>query len=350
MENLEKLKSKLVYLKVKTNCPFFNFFYQKFLFRRKSIFSQIFSFFLVPFSLVYLLLIKLKKIFTSKEKLTSKIISVGNIIAGGAGKTSVVVYLLKILYNRKKIGVVIGKRIKDEAELIRKNFPFVLVSNEKNLNGLRGIDNFCDLIIIDDGFHCNWIKKDIDILVIDCFNPFDNKFLIPAGLLREPLSSVKRADIIILSHPYMVTEEGKLKIVNYFKKINKPLFFMDFKIKELKNGDKNIPVEFLENKRILAFAGIGNPFNFFYLILYYKPQILYSISYPDHYSYKKEDIEVIEKIAEEKMVDIVLTTEKDFIKIENFVKNAIFYYPVIDINFKSIEDSNFDNLIEKIIK
>jgi len=282
--------------------------------------------------------------------LTSKIISVGNIIAGGAGKTSVVVYLLKILYNRKKIGVVIGKRIKDEAELIRKNFPFVLVSNEKNLNGLRGIDNFCDLIIIDDGFHCNWIKKDIDILVIDCFNPFDNKFLIPAGLLREPLSSVKRADIIILSHPYMVTEEGKLKIVNYFKKINKPLFFMDFKIKELKNGDKNIPVEFLENKRILAFAGIGNPFNFFYLILYYKPQILYSISYPDHYSYKKEDIEVIEKIAEEKMVDIVLTTEKDFIKIENFVKNAIFYYPVIDINFKSIEDSNFDNLIEKIIK
>ena len=282
--------------------------------------------------------------------MTSKIISVGNIIAGGAGKTSVVVYLLKILYNRKKIGVVIGKRIKDEAELIRKNFPFVLVSNEKNLNGLRGIDNFCDLIIIDDGFHCNWIKKDIDILVIDCFNPFDNKFLIPAGLLREPLSSVKRADIIILSHPYMVTEEGKLKIVNYFKKINKPLFFMDFKIKELKNGDKNIPVEFLENKRILAFAGIGNPFNFFYLILYYKPQILYSISYPDHYSYKKEDIEVIEKIAEEKMVDIVLTTEKDFIKIENFVKNAIFYYPVIDINFKSIEDSNFDNLIEKIIK
>jgi tetraacyldisaccharide 4'-kinase len=295
-------------------------------------------------------LIKLKKIFTSKEKLTSKIISVGNIIAGGAGKTSVVVYLLKILYNRKKIGVVIGKRIKDEAELIRKNFPFVLVSNEKNLNGLKGIDNFCDLIIIDDGFHCNWIKKDIDILVIDCFNPFDNKFLIPAGLLREPLSSVKRADIIILSHPYMVTEDEKLKIVNYFKKINKPLFFMDFKIKELKNGDKNIPVEFLENKRILAFAGIGNPFNFFYLILYYKPQILYSISYPDHYSYKKEDIEVIEKIAEEKMVDIVLTTEKDFIKIENFVKNAIFYYPVIDINFKSIEDSNFDNLIEKIIK
>jgi tetraacyldisaccharide 4'-kinase len=295
-------------------------------------------------------LIEFKRIFAREGKLKSKIISVGNIIAGGAGKTSLVIYLLKFLQNKRKIGVVFGEKIKDEAELIKKKFPSVFVSNEKNINGLKKISDFCDLIIIDDGFHCHWIKKDMDILIIDCSNLFDNYFLIPAGLLREPLSSIKRADIIVLSHSHMVSGRKKLEIVNYFKKFNKPLFFMDFKIKEIKNYIENFPVEYLRNKKILAFAGIGNPFNFFYLILNQNPEILYSISYPDHYDYKNEDVKVIRKIAEEKNVDIILTTEKDFIKIEDFVKDSIFCYPVIDISLKSIENSNFDSLIEKIIK
>jgi len=344
------LKSKLIYLKAKNKRPFFNFFYQKFLLREKSLLFKMISFFLLPFSLFYLLLIEFKKIFARKGKLKSKIISVGNIIAGGAGKTSLVIYLLEILQDKRKKGVVFGKGNKDEVKLIKKKFPYIFVSNEKNINGLKKISEFCDLIIIDDGFHCNWIKKDIDILIIDCSNPFDNKFLIPAGLLREPVSSIKKADIIVLSHLHMIGEKKKWEIVNYFKKYNKPLFFMEFKIKEIKNKIKNLPSEFLKDKKILAFAGIGNPFNFFYLILSENPEILYAVSYPDHYNYREEDIETIMKLAEEKMVDLILTTEKDFIKIENFVKNSIFYYLVIEMSLNPLGNLNFDNLIEKVIK
>ncbi len=309
---------------------------------------KIVSFSLLPLSMIYFLLIQLKRIFVKKIRLKAKIISVGNIIVGGAGKTSLVIYLIRILQNKRKIGVVFGKKNKDEAELIRNKFSSVFVSNEKNINGLKKISEFCDLIIIDDGFHCNWIKKDLDILLIDCSNPFDNKFLIPAGLLREPLFSIKRADIIIFSHSHMVNEEKKKEIINYFKKFNKPLFFFDFKIKEIKNNIKSLSPEYLRNKKILAFTGIGNPFNFFNLILNQNPKILYSISYPDHYDYKKEDIETIIKLAKEKKIDIILTTEKDFIKIKG--QNSLFYYITIEMSINPVEELNFDNLIEKVIK
>ncbi|MCM8803873.1 MAG: tetraacyldisaccharide 4'-kinase [Candidatus Omnitrophica bacterium] len=308
------------------------------------------SLFFLPLSLIYFLFITLKKIFAKKNIVKAKIISVGNIIVGGTGKTTLIKYILNKISYEKKICVIYkgyGKE-KDEIILIRRNFPNVSISEDKNLNGIKKIEKEFDLILIDDGFHCLWIKKDLDILLIDCSNPFDNNLLIPSGFLREPISSIKRCDIIILTHTHMVDYDKKMEILNYLKVFKKPIFFMNFKLKNIENEKGKFSYENFKNKTLVAFSGIGNPFNFYFLLLKTEPKRIYCIPYPDHYSYKKYDIEEIEKIYEKNSADFIVTTEKDYVKVKNFnIKNPLFFLN-FDVEIEKTNDTDFDRYIKKL--
>lgn len=304
-----------------------------------------------PFSLIYFLSITLRKIKFKKNKLKAKIISVGNIISGGTGKTTLIKYILEKIKDKKVCLVSKGYgKEKDEIILIKRNFPDILIFEDKSLKGMKKLEDRYDVILIDDGYHCLWIKKDIDILLIDSFNPFDNNLLIPSGLLREPKSSIKRCDMIILTHTHMIDDKRKKELVDYLKNFKKPVFLMNFKLKSIENEKESLPYEILKEKKILAFSGIGNPFNFFFLLLKGSPQKIYCIPLPDHYSYKKEDISEIENFALENSVDMIITTEKDFVKIKNFCMRIPLYFLKIEIEIEKTDGIDFDSYIEKIVK
>jgi len=333
------LKYLLNPVKLKTSRPFFNFFYRKFIFRKKSVFFRLISFFLLPLSSVYFFVIIVRK------------------ITGGTGKTLLVYELIKKFLNSNyKIALVssVYKKDKispwDEVMMLKNNFQSLIVSGEKKPSGLRKLEKEgVEIVIIDDGFHCQWVKKDIEILMIDCSNPFDNGFLIPAGLLREPISSIKRADIFVLSYPHLVKEERKNDLVKFFKSKRKHVFLLKTKPLYISNGEKILSLGIIKNKKVFCFSGIGNPLNFFMTILNLKPEKLYSMIYPDHYNYKKKDIEEIISFLKNNRIDLAITTEKDFVKIEKFIGTEV---PVYFLKIKGeIEpSSDFDKLLKDSVK
>lgn len=270
---------------------------------------------------------------------------------GGTGKTSLIKYLIEKLKDKKKFIVVIkgyGKE-KDEIKLLKKNFPDLEIYEDKSLKGLREIDGRYEIVLIDDGFHCIWIKKNLEILLIDCLNPFDNNFLIPAGLLREPKSSVKRSNIIVLTHSQFVESKKLKKITKYLERFNKPIFVMNYKFLNIKNNKEEKPLDFVKNKKILAFAGIGNPLNFVMSISILNPSKVHFFLFPDHYSYKSKDIQEIESIYFKNNLDLVLTTEKDFVKIEKFEFSIPIYFLSYVLEIKENDKENFDKIIEKCL-
>jgi len=282
---------------------------------------------------------------------------VGNITTGGTGKTLLVYELIKKFLNSNyKIALVssVYKKDKispwDEVIMLKSNLPFLIISGEKRPSGLRKLEKEnVEIVIIDDGFHCYWAKKDIEILMIDCSNPFDNGFLIPAGLLREPISSINRGDIFVLSYSHLVEKNKKENLINLFKSKGKPVFHLKIKPLYISNRKNELPIKTIKNKRVFCFAGIGNPLNFFVTVLELEPEKLYSAVYPDHYNYKKKDIEEIINFLKNNGIDFAITTEKDFVKIEKFIGTEI---PIYFLKIKGeIEPScYFDRLLGDSVK
>jgi len=363
MENSEKWRYPVEILKLKTSRPFFSSIYRRFILRKDLLFFKVLSVYLLPFSLFYLAVIYLKKCLVRKRKLEVPVISVGNITTGGTGKTSLVMYIATFYqrYGRRIIiassGAVKYRRrcfkteLEDEPLMVKKNFPEVATTG-KSIKEIRRelTGDKKDIVVIDDGFHCHHIDKDMDILVIDMANPFDNNLLLPSGCLREPKSELERADIFILSHPYMVrTEEQKL-LIHYLESFAKPIFIMDYKVESIENNRERISPEFIRGRNILAFTGTGNPFNFFSLLSTLSPSKVYGVIYPDHFHYQRQDIEELEDVFLEKGGEYLITTEKDYVKLSGYAWKVPIFYLRIKPDLKSINGEGFDTLLYSIIK
>jgi len=286
--------------------------------------------FLMPFSLLYLIVWKiidfyytfLKKPF----KLPCPVISVGNITLGGTGKTPFIAYLIEILlrYNYKEIVILTrgykGKKMgviedvdgePDESRVLKRNYPQITILANPNRKKVF-LDYFSgkvkpDIVILDDGFQHRKIYRGIDIVMVDGKLMFGNKFVFPAGPLREPLISInKRADIIVFKNSNGIGE----------KFFNKPTF--TFNIKNIKLFDKysnETEKDKLISKNIVAFCGIGNPFDFRNTLVSNGFDIKFFFAFPDHYNYTKKDIANITNKGNEETVFI--TSEKDWVKISN---------------------------------
>lgn len=310
---------------LRTSRPFFNFFYRRFLFRRKSLFFKILSAYLLPFTLFYLASIFLKRLFTTPEKFGFSVISAGNIVSGGTGKTPMVMGMVKTLREKGRriavlsSGAAPSSRTADEIRMMGRNFPGLYLAS-KNPAEIKKLEEKMnrpgDTAVIDDGFHSRRIYRDADILLLDMSNPFDNKRVIPSGMLREPLGSLKRADVFVLTHPYMAGEKERKTLVSYLDRFKRPVFVMDYEIECLKNSEIEIPASSVCGKRIIAAAGIGNPMNFFHLLFKLSPDRIYAAAYPDHFNYRDFDIAELTGLFMRKKTDYIVATEKDYVKLE----------------------------------
>jgi tetraacyldisaccharide 4'-kinase len=262
------------------------------------------------------------------------IICVGNIYIGGTGKTPTSILLAKELLKIGKKPVILRKFYKnhaDEHNLIKENFKSLILC-ESRINGIRKAekDGF-DSIILDDGFQDYKIKKDLNII---CFNQnqlIGNGLVLPAGPLRESLSSLNAAHIILINGKK--NDEFEKKILGINK--NLEIFYSYY---------KPINVEQFKDKKLMAIAGIGNPENFFQLIEESGLSIEKKAIYPDHYRFTRNEIQEIEKEAENKNYQIIMT-EKDYFKSKYFNNNKI---KCLKVSLQIDEKERFIKTIAKI--
>ncbi len=293
---------------------------------------SLFSILLFPITLFIKLLNFLKSFFTKNYRCSIPVICVGNIYLGGTGKTPLCIELFSILKNLNKNPVFIRKKyesFQDEINLLKQIGP--TYEGSKRINAINdAIQSKADVAILDDGFQDFSINKNLSIV---CFNEkqwIGNGLVIPSGPLREGLSALKRANCVIINGEKNTDIENRIFSKNKEIKI----FYTKYKAQN---------IDEFKNKKVTAFAGIGNPINFFNLLRDNNIDILEEISFPDHYNYFGKELENLINKAKENNT-ILLTTEKDFLRIEENYKKNINYLKII------VEIENRNQFIEEIKK
>ena len=244
----------------------------------------------------------------TKKNKSIKSICVGNIYVGGTAKTPLTIEINNILNTLNYKTVIIKKYYKaqiDEQKLLSKKAK--LYCHNKRQGALnRAVKNNIDVAIFDDGLQDRSILYDLNFVCFNNLKWIGNGHLIPSGPLREKLSSISKYDAIFLNG----NGETTTKIKKIIKKNNQNIKIFDTSYKPLNLKKFNL------KERFIIFSGIGNPDSFKKTLLKNSFNIVGDIRFPDHYEYKKKDISDIRLYAK-KLDAKILTTEKDFVKINN---------------------------------
>ena len=287
--------------------------------------------FLYPLSLLIQLFSYFSKI-KSPKKFQIPIICVGNIYLGGTGKTPLAMEIYKITKILGKNPAFVKKKydyLEDEINMLKKSGEVFV--NKKRMKAIELlIKEKNDLAILDDGFQDFTIEKKFSIL---CFNQkqwIGNGLIIPSGPLREKFSALNRAQCVVINGKKDTEIEEKIYKVN--SKIQ--IYYSNFKL---------ININKFKDKKIVAFAGIGNPSNFFDLLKDNNLNVLNKISFPDHYQFSKSDLDKL-ILESNNQNAILVTTEKDYCRINESYKNNIECAEV------KLEINNKDKFIELLKK
>lgn len=287
------------------------------------------SYALIPFSFIYFLIVSLRNFFYrlhifKEHRLDARVISVGNITWGGTGKTPLTVLIAEALSKKgQKPAILIRGYGRDEPELLSRLLTGVpvAVGRDRVKKGREAIAmHSVDTLLLDDGFQHRRIKRDLDIVCIDATDPFGNGWLIPAGSMREGLTSLKRADIFLITKADLVQDqkalealEKRLKKINpeaiIVKSIHRPELFYKLSNEQL------VDIESLKHKDIALVSAIGNPSAFEKTILNLGLKFKKHFIFRDHHWYRNKDLEKINGYCSRNGIDSVITTEKDAVRL-----------------------------------
>ena len=296
-------------------------------------------------------------ILKSKKAEGVEVICIGNIVAGGTGKTPAVQYFVKKYLNEgKKVGILSrgykGKR-KEDLLLVRNNKEILATSAESgdeaylhalNLKvpvavskdrykGAVYLRDVCkvDIIIMDDGFQHRKLTKDKNIILIDATNPFGGNDYLPKGRLRESLESLKRADELIITKSNYVNNETLEKIKQRLSKYEKKISIATFSEENFynMNGEEK-ELSIVKDKKILIFSSIANPKIFYETVKRLEPSEIEEIKFEDHHLYKSEEIKNISEKGKD--YDYIVTTEKDIVKINEKIDKLL----ILKMGFKIV--------------
>jgi tetraacyldisaccharide 4'-kinase len=258
---------------------------------------------------------------------------------GGTGKTSLVEFIARYLKKEDHRVAILSrgyKRKVKNSKLKMQNYaamgdePYMLKDNLKDIpvlvdtNRIRsanlGIRDYgVDTVILDDGLQQWKIKKDLEIVVIDAGNPFGNRRLIPRGILRQPISTLNKADIFILTKTDLNADVQGIK--DFLKRINPPAEIFEsihepvgfYRIGE---SEKLVATDMFAGKSVAVFSGIGDPLYFENTVKKLGLQICLSFRFADHHHYSKEDLDNIIAESIQKNAAAILTTEKDAARLD----------------------------------
>tara|TARA_B100000579_G_scaffold412637_1_gene404537 strand:+ start:161 stop:1090 length:930 start_codon:yes stop_codon:yes gene_type:complete len=294
--------------------------------------NSLISLILIPISFLLQLLIEIKKRTTIQKSFKIPIICIGNIYLGGTGKTPLSIMLAKELINLKKKPAIIRKYYPehlDEHNLINNTLDCLFVKKNRYKAIINAEEKKYNVAILDDGFQDFSIKKDLNILCFNSKQLIGNEMTLPSGPLREGMDAIKRTQIVIINgNKNELFEE---KILNISKKVK--IFY-----------SKYLPlnIEKFKGKKLFAFAGIGNPNNFFNLLSESNLNLEKKLAFPDHYKFSKIEIQKMVEDSLKNNLELI-TTEKDYFRIKDYGFKNIKYIKI------KLEISKKDKFITQIL-
>lgn len=321
--------------------------------KQPSLFTTLFRILLTPLKWLYGTIVHIRNLcydfgIFKQTQLPCTVISIGNIVVGGTGKTPAVASIANLLqeagykvaillrgYGRRsseKISIVsdgekcLCSRIEcgDEAYLLAhqlNDIPIIVGKNRVDTGKIAYEQFNCNVVLLDDGYQHRQLTRDIDILTIDATQPFGTGSLLPIGTLREPKSSLKRASIILLTRtdsPHKPIEDLKNEIKRHIpnssilESIHHPTSLYELGNQGYPNDkSQTTPMTDLNGKQILAVCGIGNPNAFKTTLQNLNPDLIELLTFPDHHIYSNSDIEKIIQHAKQVKAEWIVTTQKD---------------------------------------
>jgi tetraacyldisaccharide 4'-kinase len=319
------------------------------------------------------------------------VVVVGNLTVGGTGKTPVVEKFARALHDRGRKVAILSRGYKskapplwkkwwfwlnhteeapprivsdgrsvlldsevagDEPYMLARNLPgvVVLVDKDRVKAGAFAIKEFgCDTLVLDDGFQYLPLKGRLNLLLVDKTNPFGNGFLLPRGILREPIKHLKRASYVFLTKSKGVRDEELEAMIRRFNPeaeiiecAHKPKY-----LQRLDNGER-LPLAALAGRRIGAFSGIAAPESFEAFLRETGAKLAYTRRFLDHHRFTSDDLTNVYAEAIEAGVEMLITTEKDAVRLDPTRKIPVpCYYLRLEIEILR-GAADFDEAVGKI--
>jgi tetraacyldisaccharide 4'-kinase len=358
--------------------------------------AEIIGLFLNTLSILFSQLVQFRYFLYKHKLLKDKplgclVVVVGNLTVGGTGKTPVVEMLSRQLQQHGRKVAIISRGYKSKKESVFSKFvryfthteksppkivsdgaqvllnseiagdePFMLASNlpgvvvicdkDRVKAGYYAIKDYkCDTLVLDDGYQYLKLRGSLNICLIDTTNPFGNERLLPRGILREPLNRLSKADYILFTKTSSVAKCSEL--YDTVKKYNEhaKIIYSQHAPKYFKRVDKDEeePLSMLNNLKVAVFSGIAYPESFEQTIEELGGIITYNKRFLDHHRFSKVEIEQVYQEAFESGAKILVTTEKDAVRLPSKKVRIPLYYLRLEIKILSGEE-NFKTLAERI--
>jgi tetraacyldisaccharide 4'-kinase len=307
-------------------------------------------------------------VFPSKT-LPCRVVSIGNLISGGTGKTPMTILVARMIRDMgycvvvlsrgyrgrmEKTGGVVGDGrtifkgpddAGDEPYLMARvltGIP-VVVGQRRYEAGMMAVKRFKpDVIVLDDAFQHLRLHRDLNLVLLDSRSPFGNGHILPRGLLREPLSALRRAHAVV----YTRSERALTTPVRDRLPRHRPIFYTTHnqvirKSDQEKGGlvADTMDISMLKGKKAVAFAGLADNGQFFDSLEQAGCVLVRTFSFADHHQYGRNKLERIAATAKEKGADVLVTTLKDFVKIDH-VKQWPVALTVVDVTIKLTKDES----------
>jgi tetraacyldisaccharide 4'-kinase len=255
------------------------------------------------------------------------VISIGNLTLGGTGKTPMVEWVAR-WYRRHGVRVAILSRgygqaegLNDEGRVLDENLPDVPHLQDRDRVALARIaaeELETELIVLDDGFQHRRLARDLDVVLLDALEPFGLGRIFPRGLLREPVRSLRRAGVVVLSRADLVDESTRASIRAEAERRAGSLRWAEARHapRDLVDADgQSSPLSDLSGRRVAAFCGLGNPEGFLRTLGLLCGETQGFRAFPDHHPYTAADLTDLAQWTRNLGADLALTTQKDLVKL-----------------------------------
>lgn len=337
---------------------------------------------LFPVSLVYGLAVIVRNYGYDAGLLTSRsfdvpVISVGNLAVGGTGKSPMTGYLYKLLHKNHKVAVLsrgygrnttgyIEVNTDDDADLVgdeplqfKRNFPEATVAVcEERVKAIGNLKDHHQAILLDDAFQHRALTPGLSILLFDYESFSKTQWLLPTGNLREPVSAIKRADVIVITKTPLTADEESKEHIRTRLKTAKPVYFSHLQYADLKSIQQGhtLPLSTIKgNWQIFLLTGIANPKPLVQKLEQYTLQLRHH-QYPDHHPFSLKNVGklVADFMHAEAAHKLIITTEKDAQRlrtqtIRQILEGLPVYYLPVDAAFAPPDKANFDKLISSYV-
>jgi tetraacyldisaccharide 4'-kinase len=264
----------------------------------------------------------------ASERVPIPVVSVGNLTVGGTGKTPCVEYVAQFYRQRDRRVAILSRGYgaaggrNDEALVLEENLPDVphLQGTDRAALARTAIEELeSEILLLDDGFQHRRLARDLDLLLIDSTVPWGHGYVLPRGLLREPPSSLCRADVIVLTRCDQTPAEQRERLRHTIARLaaDVPVVETTHRPVELSNSSEaNAPLDVLRLGPVAAFCGLGNPQAFRRTLIDLGAHLLDFRVFADHHAYSRADVEDLRRWAETLPDGTnLVTTQKDLVKL-----------------------------------